>query len=145
MIQVVFPEPNFKLKEEGGKHYIFCLIRKQWLVVSEEEWVRQNFVHYLISVLNYPAALVALEKELVLNGLKKRFDILIYNKNFEPWMLVECKAPEVSLNEEVFKQALRYNMVVPVSYIILTNGNITFGWQKGKSDLHQITEMPVLE
>ncbi|RYF80770.1 MAG: type I restriction enzyme HsdR N-terminal domain-containing protein, partial [Chitinophagaceae bacterium] len=95
MIPVQFPEPQFKLKKEGDKRYIFDAIRKTWLLLTEEEWVRQNFVAYLTNIMKYPVSLIALEKEMALNGLKKRFDILVYDKKHRPWMMVECKAPTV--------------------------------------------------
>src|SRR6478735_275420 len=116
MIVIHFPQPKFRIKERDGKRYIFDSIRKTWLLLTEEEWVRQNFVAYLVKTLHYPGTLIALEKEIVLNGLKKRFDVLVYNKNHLPWMLVECKAPEVKLSEDVLQQALRYNITVPVQF-----------------------------
>jgi hypothetical protein len=142
MIAVQYPEPEFKMKKDGDKRYIFCIIRKQWFLLTEEEWVRQNFVQYLITVLNYPTTLIALEKELRLNELKKRFDILVYDTDHKPWMLVECKEPNVVLNENVLQQVLRYNMTVPVEYIVLTNGSNTIGWQKKDGQLHLLTELP---
>src|SRR5688500_11646003 len=139
MIEVHYPEAGFRLKEEQGKHYIFDTIRKSWLVVTDEEWVRQNFVAYLVNVLEYPSTLIALEKEIILNGLKKRFDILVYNKDHQPWMMVECKGHEVPLSRAVLDQALRYNMSVPVDYIVITNGRNTMGWRKSP-----LTELDVL-
>jgi hypothetical protein len=141
MIAVQYPEPHFKMKNENGKRYIFDAIRKIWLLLTEEEWVRQNFVNYLITQLKYPSTVIALEKEITLNDLKKRFDILIYDKQHQPWMLIECKEPKVSLNEEVLQQALRYNISVPVEYIVITNGNATIGWKK-ESELKLLEEMP---
>src|SRR5688572_4340412 len=122
MIEVLYPEPRFRMKQEGDRQYIFDAIRKVWLLLTEEEWVRQNFVAYLIQEKGYPSTLLALEKELLLNGLKKRFDVLVYNADHQPWMMIECKAPEVALNEDVLQQALRYNMTIPVTYIVITNG-----------------------
>ncbi|ANE50263.1 restriction endonuclease subunit R [Flavisolibacter tropicus] len=142
MIPVQFPEPQFNLKKEGDRSYIFCLIRKQWLLLTEEEWVRQNFINYLISVVNYPASLIAVEKELLLNGMKKRFDILVYNTSHQPWLLVECKAPHVSLSEDVLQQALRYNISVPVLYIIITNGTNTLGWSNAAGNLTLLNQLP---
>src|SRR5690349_17000369 len=135
MIKVRYPEPHFRTKEESGARYIFDEIRKAWLLLTEEEWVRQNFVAYLVGVLAYPKSLIALEKEILLNSLKKRFDILIYDKAHQPWMLVECKAPQVALGEEVLQQVLRYNISIPVQYIIITNGAVTMGWQKTEGRL----------
>jgi hypothetical protein len=142
MIPVQFPEPQFNVKKEGEKNYLFCLIRKQWLLLTEEEWVRQNFINYLISALHYPASLIAVEKELLLNGLKKRFDILVYNTRHEPWLLVECKAPHVALSEDVLQQALRYNISIPVTYLVITNGQQTIGWEKRAGSLLLVNTLP---
>lgn len=142
MIEVLFPEPGFRMKKEGEKTYIFDPVRKAWLLLTEEEWVRQNFVAYLVKERGYPQSLIALEKELLLNGLKKRFDVLVYNSDHQPWMMVECKAPGVALSEAVLQQALRYNMTIPVNYIIITNGNHTLGWKKVEGRLELISELP---
>ena len=142
MIKVRFPEPDFRIKKEGEKRYIFDTIRKMWLLLTEEEWVRQNFVAYLIRELKYPSALIALEKEIFLNELKKRFDILVYDKTHQPWMMVECKAPTVLLSDDVLQQVLRYNVSVPVKYLVITNGEATFVWEKKETGLELLHEMP---
>lgn len=144
MIVVQYPEPQFRMKKEKGRQYIFDAIRKTWLLLTEEEWVRQNFVNYLIGRLNYPSAFIAIEKEILLNDLKKRFDLLVYDKKHKPWMLVECKEPKVNLNDEVLQQVLRYNMSVPVQYIVITNGDSTVAWKK-ENELKLLSEMPVWE
>jgi hypothetical protein len=143
MIQVQFPEANFKIKEEGEKALIFCAIRKVWLVLTEEEWVRQRFVQFLVEVMQYPLSFIALEKELMLNGLKKRFDVLVFSKDHQPLMLVECKAPEVPLNDEVLEQALRYHISIPVRFIVLTNGKSTFAWEKTEGTLRLLSSLPI--
>lgn len=142
MIVVQYPEPKFKLKNENGRQYIFDAIRKIWLQLTGEEWVRQNFVNYLIMQLNYPSTVIAIEKEIRLNELKKRFDILVYDREHKPWMLVECKEPNVNLSGDVLQQALRYNISVPVHYIVITNGKTTVGWKK-EGELILLNEMPV--
>jgi hypothetical protein len=141
MIVVQYPEPQFRMKKENGKQYIFDTIRKVWLLLTEEEWVRQNFVNYLVTELKYPSTVIALEKEISLNDLKKRFDILVYNNQHKPWMLVECKEPEVSLSDEVLQQVLRYNISVPVEYIVITNGKVTVGWKR-EDELRLLNDMP---
>lgn len=130
MISVQYPEPGFRMKKEAGKQYIFDIVRKTWLVLTEEEWVRQNFVSYLINVLEYPSTMIAIEKEIWLNDIKKRFDILVYDRSHRPWMLIECKEPRVELNEDVLQQVLRYNISAPVKYMIITNGKNTMGWKR---------------
>ena len=142
MIPVQFPPPHFKMKTEKDKRYIFDAIRKTWLLLTEEEWVRQSFVDYLVRTLEYPTAMLALEKGLELNGLKKRFDLLVYNSSHQPWLMVECKAPEVALSEEVLQQVLRYNMSIPVEYIIITNGENTIGWRRQHDTMELIEAVP---
>ena len=143
MIPVQFPNPQFKMKGEGEKRFIFDAIRKIWLLLTEEEWVRQNFVAYLVRSLEYPTTMIALEKGLELNDLKKRFDILVYNSAHQPWLMVECKAPQVPLSESVLQQVLRYNMSIPVEYMIITNGEHTMGWRKQHDILLPVEDVPL--
>ena len=142
MIAVNFPEPVFRLKKERDIEFIFDTIRKQWLVLNEEEWVRQNFVQYLIQTLSYPAAFIAVEKEIMLGELRKRFDILVYDNNYHPWMMIECKASAIHLNDATLQQVLRYNISVPVPFLIITNGHYTFGWERSGPELKLIQQMP---
>lgn len=132
---VQFPPPDFKTERRGEKTYIFDPIRKTWLLLTREEWVRQNMVAFLVNVLHYPKEMVTLEKEIRVNSLRKRFDILLYNSAHQPWMMVECKKDEVHLSEEVLQQLLRYHMAVPVRWLIITNGVQTMGWKKEKGNL----------
>ena len=142
MILIQFPEPAFKVKHQNGVSYIFDGIRKKWLVLQDEEWVRQNFVHYLLMVMQYPQSLIALEKEIRLGELKKRFDILVYDTDHKHWMLVECKSEKIALTNETLNQALRYNIAMPAKYLIITNGKSTFGWEKKDHQLHEIDLLP---
>jgi len=143
MINISYPEPAFRIKKENGKEFIFDPLRKKWLVLTPEEWVRQNFLQYLLQVKKYPAALIAVEKVILLGELKKRFDILVYNKEYQPWMMVECKAMEIKLDEMVLEQVLRYNISVPVEFMVITNGNLVYAWQKKDDELILINELPV--
>ncbi|HEV8286326.1 MAG TPA: type I restriction enzyme HsdR N-terminal domain-containing protein [Chitinophagaceae bacterium] len=145
MISINYPEPVFRLKKENNVEFIFDTIRKQWLVLNEEEWVRQNFIQYLIQTLHYPAAFIALEKEIMLGELKKRFDVLVYDQNHHPWMMIECKATAINLNDDALQQVLRYNISVPVSFLIITNGHYTYGWEKIGADLKLIPHLPPWE
>ena len=145
MVIIKYPEPGFRIKKEGGKDFIFDTLRKKWLILTPEEWVRQNFVQYLLQVKNYPATLIALEKEIKLGELKKRFDILVYDSNHQPWMMIECKAPEIKLDEKVLEQVLRYNISVPVEYMVITNGEMTYVWQRNGNKLELISELPAIK
>lgn len=123
MVQLKYPAYAFNIRENSGVAEIFDPLRKRWVKLSSEEWVRQNMIQYLIQELHYPSALISIEKQIRLGSLKKRFDILVYDKNHAPFMLVECKATEVALTEEVLQQALRYHLSVPCPYIAISNGH----------------------
>jgi hypothetical protein len=142
-VPVNYPEPGFRIKKEEGREFIFDPLRKKWIVLTPEEWVRQNFVQYLLQEKSYPASLIALEKEIKLGELKKRFDILVYDTNHEPWMMIECKASGIILEEKVLEQVLRYNLSIPVSYLVIVNGNDCFGWERRDGQLTMIAELPV--
>ena len=142
MILVEYPAFPFRMRKEDNKEFIFDELRKQWLRLTGEEWVRQNFLQYLLQVKKYPASLVAVEKEIRLGELKKRFDILVYNKDHQPWLMVECKGMDIALKEEVLQQALRYNIAVPVQYLIVTNGKYCAGFEKQNGQLVAIPALP---
>lgn len=142
MMKIEFPQHAFKIKEEADKEMIFDGFRKLWVRLSPEEWVRQNFLQYLVQIKKYPASLIAIEKEIVLGELIKRFDILVYDKDHKPWMMIECKAMEISLNEKVLEQVLRYNISVPVPYMVITNGSYTFAFERGKGGMLMLEELP---
>lgn len=121
---------------------IFDQLRRRWLVLTPEEWVRQNFVNYLLRQLAYPGALIALEKQIRLGEMLKRFDILVYDPAHQPWLMVECKAPAIPLSEDTLQQLLRYQMALPVSYLIISNGQQTMGWKKEGKELILLETMP---
>ena len=126
MIKIGFPKHAYKIKTENEKEVIFDECRKQWVLLTPEEWVRQNFLQYLLQVQHYPRTLIAVEREIALGELKKRFDIVVF-KDAKPWMIVECKEMNAPLNEGVVKQILSYNISLHVSYLVMTNGTSTFG------------------
>lgn len=145
MVAVIYPEPDFRIKNQDGKDFVFDRLRKKWLLLTPEEWVRQNFVQYLLKVKSYPAPLIAIEKEMLLGELKKRFDILVYDTDHKPWMMIECKASSVKLDEAVLHQVLRYNISVPVEYLIITNGSYTHAWQRKENNLDPISDLPSIK
>lgn len=145
MIKVEFPPPTFRIKEEEAKEVIFDDLRKQWVRLTPEEWVRQNLIQYMLQVKQYPAAFIGIEKEIALGELKKRFDLLVFDRNHQPWMMIECKAMDVELTEKVLEQIIRYNMSVPVSYLVISNGTYTYAWVKEKNRLISLTELPVFD
>src|SRR5688500_3845403 len=105
MIDIDFPAFDYKIKEEKGKEIIFDSFRKQWVLLTPEEWVRQNFLQYLVLRKKYPRSLIAVEREITLGDLKKRFDIVVF-KEAKPWMIIECKEMNITLNESTLKQVL---------------------------------------
>jgi hypothetical protein len=133
------------MRKENGREMIFDELRKTWLRLTPEEWVRQNFVRYLIESKKFPSSLVALEKKIMVGEMTKRFDILIYNNNHQPWMLVECKSTSIPLTEEVLNQVLRYNIAMPVSYLVITNGTSCMAFKKDGQQLLPLTEIPSFE
>jgi hypothetical protein len=141
MLKIVYPEQNFRMKQEDGKGLIFDEFRKIWVKLTPEEWVRQNFLQYLVQEKNYPASLIAVETEIKLNDLKKRCDIIVY-KDSIPWMIVECKEMNEPLNESVLQQVLRYNISIPSVYLVITNGSFTNAWLLNEGKAEQLSELP---
>lgn len=142
MFNLAYPEPDFRIKNEEGLDYIFDSLRKKWLVLTPEEWVRQNMVRYLVEIARYPSTLIAQEKVIRLGELKRRFDILVYDRSHQPWMIIECKSHTVRLDNDVLEQALRYNISVPVPYITITNGTHCFTAEKKDGRLEEREELP---
>ncbi|MDZ4809668.1 MAG: type I restriction enzyme HsdR N-terminal domain-containing protein [Bacteroidota bacterium] len=142
MVNINYPEPGFRIKTDEEKDFIFDTLRKKWILLTPEEWVRQNFLQYLLQVKNYPASLIAIEKEIKLGELKKRFDMLVYDNNHQPWMMVECKAATIKLDDKVLEQILRYNISVPVRYLVVTNGSDCYAWSRSSGRLDLIEAIP---
>lgn len=141
MLSIRYPKHEFRFKQEADKEWIFDEFRKQWVRLTPEEWVRQNMLQYLVQTLHYPATLIAVEKEISLGELKKRFDILVYRES-TPWMIIECKEMGVPLSEAVLKQILNYNISLRASYIIITNGSDTAGFDLRNGTAESITGFP---
>lgn len=119
---LTLPFYPFKLTQKLGQYYIFDEIRKKQILLTPEEWVRQHFIQFLINEKKFPKSLIQVEGGLVLNALQKRTDILVYNLKGEKLMIIECKAPNIKLNQDVFDQAARYNLVHKAPYLAITNG-----------------------
>ena len=116
------PTYFFNIKSEGGRKYILDVIRRKYVALTPEEWVRQNFIRYLHEEKNYPLSLISVETAFSLYKTKKRSDILIHNRQGKPVALVECKAPEVAVTSDVFYQIVRYNLKYNLNFLIVTNG-----------------------
>ena len=126
MHKLNLPELKATVKKEHGKVWIFDMIRKKYVILTPEEWVRQHFIHYLIHERHYPKSLFRIESGLTYNKLQKRSDILIFDRAGKPWMLIECKSADIRLSQKAFNQVAVYNMTVNAKYLAVTNGMAHF-------------------
>ena len=122
MKQLNLPDFEFKTRTENGQLQIFDPVRRKYVALTPEEWVRQHFIHFLIENKNVPLSHIAVEKSIRVSNLPKRADIVIFKGGLKPVLVVECKASSVEITEEVFHQVLRYNMSLRVDFLVLTNG-----------------------
>lgn len=122
MLSLNLPAFDAKIAARNGKNIIFDVIRRRYVALTPEEWVRQHFIHFLIDYKGYPQALMANEVQVSLNGTRKRCDTVLYRRDLTARMIVEYKSPEVEITQKVFDQITRYNMVLKVDYLIVSNG-----------------------
>jgi hypothetical protein len=144
MIKIEFPKQQINIRQLERIDEVFDIIRKKWLQLTPEEWVRQNMIHYLF-VKQYPLSLIAVEKEIKLGELSKRCDLVIYNRNAKPFMIIQCKEMKVSLSDKTLDQILRYHITLPAKYLIITNGSYCFGFVKSNNQFIEINEFPCYE
>ncbi len=144
MHQLNLPSYIYKMKETDGKTYIFDAIRKKYLVLTPEEWVRQHFINLLLNHYGYSKSLLRLEGGLSYNKLQKRTDIVVFDNDGKPFLLVECKAADVPINRAVIEQASRYNLTMQCPFLVVTNGISTFcfkiNFETGKYE--QLKDLP---
>lgn len=122
-MKLTFAKYDFRIKKEGEQSFIFDMVRKRFVALTPEEWVRQHWLHYLIEERKYPRSLIAVEMQMQLNQLSKRCDIVVFNKKGQPELIVECKATGVKIAQHIFDQIARYNLTLRVKYLVVTNGN----------------------
>ena len=122
MLQLDFPNYTFKIKNSGNGDYIFDEIRKKYIKLTKEEWVRQNCVKFLINEKNFPSILINIEKTIKINKINKRYDIVVYKPDGRIKLLVECKSPEIKINQKTFDQIAVYNMNLKSELLMVTNG-----------------------
>ncbi len=142
MIKIEFPKEQPKVRQSENAKEIFDPVRKKWLVLTPEEWVRQNIIQFLLFKKKYPPPLISIEKEIKLADLKKRYDIVVYNRQTQPWMIIECKEMNVTLSEKTMEQILRYHISVPAKYLVVTNGSHCFGFEKKDGNFFEINLFP---
>ena len=134
---------QLKLKKEGKTTWIFDVIRKKYLVLQPEELVRQLLVHHLVDI-GYPIEKIQVEKGLDINGLRRRFDIVVYDKHFFPYLLIECKSHTVSISQDTFDQIAHYNIQLRAPYLLVTNGVQTYSCSLNfdSKKIEHLTEVP---
>ena len=144
MLTINYPERKPAVRIENGHEQIFCLVRKKWVRITPEEWVRQNFLLYLIDVERFPQSLIAVEKKVLVGSLSQRFDLVLYDRKAKPICLVECKEQNVSLSTQTLLQVLRYNSSLQVKFLIITNGNLMKIFSLANSRLLELEAFPEL-
>lgn len=126
MINLDISDIQLQLRADEGKTHVFDPVRKRWLILTPEEHVRQYVIQIMSKKLKYPSSMLSVEKQIEVNGMPKRFDIVVYNRQYKPWMLVECKSPEVMISQDTLRQLLNYQNHTQCRYWLLTNGHQTF-------------------
>lgn len=143
MIPIEFPRFDFTIREQEGHSFIFDFVRKKYIRLTPEEWVRQNICRYFVEVMHYPKGRLSLEKEIRVGRLKKRYDIVLYDPFLKPWMLVECKAPEVNVSPAVLNQLMQYHQVIQCPYWLLSNGVRNLCASIRSDDINWLTRLPL--
>jgi hypothetical protein len=139
-----FPQPDLRLRNANDALQVWDIVRKKWVALTPEEWVRQHLIHFLCKHRGWSESLMAVEKNLKYNGLNRRPDVVVYNSGMVPLLLAECKAPEVTINQSVLDQAVMYNRALGVSYVLVTNGLHTSCCiiQSEHSDIQWLNDVP---
>lgn len=146
LIEIRFQPYPFNIKKgEDGKQQIFDIIRRKFVHLSPEEWVRQHIVWYCIYEMQYPKALISVEKQIKINQQIRRYDIVIYHQDMKPWMMIECKQPEVPLTNDVLQQLLRYQKEIQSPYGVITNGKHTFCCEMNVPNFKWLAALPVFK
>ncbi len=147
MKQLHLPEYSFRIIKEGKKEMIFDPARKKYVKLTPEEWVRQNFIQYLVQEGKYPPGLLGVEVMFLYNRLKKRTDILVHNRQGEPVMIVECKSPDIKLDDQVFDQIATYNLQFKVPYLVVTNGLVHYAckFDPAQNKFNDLLSIPLFD
>ncbi|MDG1889320.1 MAG: type I restriction enzyme HsdR N-terminal domain-containing protein [Flavobacteriaceae bacterium] len=143
MKKLNLPLFEFKIKKENKNNIIFDEIRKKWIILTPEEWIRQNFIKYII-LKKYPASHINCEKVFYINKVQKRYDIVVYNSSGEVEILVECKSPDIKINNDHFDQVMRYNIKLKSKRIIVTNGLENYYFKFNEKNKEYIQEKDLI-
>ena len=141
-IELNLPMADLRLKTEGQSKQIFDSVRKKFVALTPEEWVRQHFIHFMINTKKYPASLMGVEMLVKVNNLSQRSDIVVFQSNGKPWLIVECKAPHITINQDTFYQAARYNSSLKVPFIVITNGLEHYCLHFNGKDFDYLDDLP---
>jgi Type I restriction enzyme R protein N terminus (HSDR_N). len=146
VLQLNFSLVNLTLKKQDGKTLVFDPVRKIWVILTPEEHVRQYVLKYLIEQANYPVALISVEKKMMVGNMPKRYDIVVYDRQHKPWMLIECKAPDITISEQTLRQLLQYQQAVQCRYWMLSNGPQSYCADAGNAaNITWLEELPAYE
>ena len=137
-MDLIFPDYPLKIELREGKPHIWDIIRRKWLVLQKEEYVRQLLIHYLIEAKGYPKGLMAVEKEVRYLDSRRRFDVVVYDKHGQPWMLCECKSPDVPFSDAVLHQIARYNQEMQAPFLLITNGSGCWVFERDESGAYEL-------
>jgi len=142
--QLNLPQAQLQISRRENQFFVTCLVRKKKILLTPEEWVRQHLIHFLINHLNVPIGLIASEMSLDINGLVRRCDVVVFNRNGKPVFLMECKAPEVVLGEQVVHQIAQYNFNLGTNYLLITNGikHRILALDRVKGEIKSLEEFP---
>lgn len=139
------PLPAPSIKTENGIRYIQCPVRKKWVVLTPEEKVRQFTIHQLCGAYAYPLKYISVEKTLKVNELSKRYDVVVYNRQLQPSVLIECKAEHVPLSDKTLQQIATYNITMQVTYLMVTNGKNSYCFEIKDNAPHPLEMLPDFE
>jgi len=146
MLSIDLTAQQLRLRQTEDISYVYDSIRKRWVVLTPEEHVRQLLIHYLVQEMKYPAGMIAVEKQIMVGAMKKRFDVVVYDRLHTPWMLIECKAPEVPLTEHTFMQLLNYQRTIACRYWLMSNGHQHYCADAGNiMDIKWLQQLPLYE
>ena len=140
-MNILFPAYEPRLQKQDDQLYTWCFIRKKWVLFTKEEWVRQNWLNYLLNQLQYPSSMIAVERGIQLGELKKRVDILVFKASL-PWLLIECKEQDIPLSEKTVQQILSYQTVLQTGYLIVSNGKESRGFKVIGTEISEIASLP---
>lgn len=141
-MQLNLPSYEFQFRNDGQSKQIFDSLRKRFVELTPEEWVRQHFIRFLVEEKKYPASLISVEHGLKVSGMQKRTDLVVYSRSGKPMMIVECKAPEVEINEDTLFQAARYNMTLKADFLVLTNGMEHYCLRMLENNFEYLEDLP---